>query len=396
MESLESEIKFLELFGLTLEGPDNSNRYKVFDENKKEVGFIQKKKLYNKNEKKGLDATYGYITKIETDSIIYENTRKIIDEENGFYYEFEVKREDGEKDSVNLSLRENAFLNIWSNEYGFIDFKLNYNSFYLNFKSKTDNFNVEEIVTADIEYPESENVHRGKEYTYTLSYCNKDQDIDKKIGRTTKSLFVKNNVNYPWKGNVIVKELYWQDNELKETIENEFNVPVTEVIKKHQMGIDAFKHFRYLVSKLIPTQQELIGVMLKKRGVKEYPFALFIEEYKPNIDLHIYDAVYDITEELKLCIKNQTIAKINGSLEDQFNNHCGFLIHNNEQKEDFVDESIPVRCYLHKGYYEWDEKYIYRYNNEEIVILYDIANKKVINDKNEINNLLNDNKKKMK
>ena len=43
--------------------------------------------------------------------------------------------------------------------------EIDYKSFFLNFKSKTDNFNIEEIVTVDIEYPESENVHRGKEYT---------------------------------------------------------------------------------------------------------------------------------------------------------------------------------------------------------------------------------------
>ena len=76
MESLESELKFLELFGLTLEGPDNSNRYKVFDENKKEVGFIQKKKLHNKNVKKGRVATFGYVTEIETDNIIFKILRK--------------------------------------------------------------------------------------------------------------------------------------------------------------------------------------------------------------------------------------------------------------------------------------------------------------------------------
>ena len=38
--SIDFERKLLDLLGYTIIGPDNSNRYKIFD-NSKEVGFIQ-------------------------------------------------------------------------------------------------------------------------------------------------------------------------------------------------------------------------------------------------------------------------------------------------------------------------------------------------------------------
>ena len=52
LDTIKSEQKLLDLLGYTAIGPDNQNRYLIFDEKGQEVGFIQRKRIHKRKEKK--------------------------------------------------------------------------------------------------------------------------------------------------------------------------------------------------------------------------------------------------------------------------------------------------------------------------------------------------------
>ena len=58
--NLEKEIRLVELLGYNIVGPDGSNRWLIVDEEQNKVGYIQYKKLYNGNPKKGYTTVFGY------------------------------------------------------------------------------------------------------------------------------------------------------------------------------------------------------------------------------------------------------------------------------------------------------------------------------------------------
>ena len=170
--SIDFERKLLDLLGYTIIGPDNSNRYKIFD-NSKEVGFIQYKKLYFQNKKKGYPDLYGYVIHIDSKDIILDNTRKIYDtflfknENNTYSYSFDIKRNDNDLDHVEITISDFFEIVIWSKEYGHMSFSINDNGLFLNYKSMTDNYNIEEVIVY------RNNNKNLDEYTYQIKYCNK-------------------------------------------------------------------------------------------------------------------------------------------------------------------------------------------------------------------------------
>lgn len=281
--NLKNEKKLVELLGYNLIGPDNSNRWSIVDENNIQVGFIQYKKLFNKNSKKGIPVTFGYCGTIDSSDISCKFTRKLKDNcsetlDDYFTYEFEVKRENGNTDTVEICMGEYPRINMWSKEYGFTDFYVNYEGLYLNFKSKTENFNTEETIV----------FKPNKEYTYQISYCKKEFNLDseKESGITTRIIrgIYEPYFQEPNKLNLI--ETTWINGKLRTNRKNEVIGTVEEMAMKHQMGVEAFNHFRYLINQILPVKKDIISTVLNDEIVKEYGLSLFISDLeKENIKL---------------------------------------------------------------------------------------------------------------
>ena len=86
-----------------------------------------------------------------------------------------------------MNIGDYPSLTIWSKKYGFINFNIHYQGhegLFLNFKSKTDNFNIEEVLIYKNINNEYDDV---QEYVYQIGYCNKDHELSDEnyIGRTT-------------------------------------------------------------------------------------------------------------------------------------------------------------------------------------------------------------------
>ncbi len=262
INEMNSEIKFIELLNYELVGPDNSNRCVILDENKNNIGYIQKKKIHNKNIKKNLPAVYGYITNIDSDLIKLSRTRKIESQNNLYssnhdYYEFEIKVSETEYANIRLDMGElNRSITIWSEEYGYINFEVTKERLFLNYKSETDNYNIEETVIV-------EDNKMSNSYTYDISYCNKDCDIDNQ-SKSLSIMFKKEKYNVATP--LIIRQLEFKNNMSGEDYCMKCEGTIEESILKHEMGLDSLNHFKYLMNKIIPliNIEDLISSLKRK------------------------------------------------------------------------------------------------------------------------------------
>ena len=274
MGTMESELKFLNLFGfriVELQGYNNT-RWNILDENDNVVGTIQKKKIHNKNKHKGTHAVFGYVTNIDNGFISCKKLTKINNNEgkgtydNPYYYEFTVKRGE-DTDTINLDLDETPSITIWSKEYGYMSFSLSYDKLFTNFKSKTENFNTEEVIVYEWDNRDKESYGDYKrEYTYQLAYCDKSiplTDSDSK-GRTTREISAKYSPHYQRQNQIELQEITWINGKLRTNRKNTYDGTVEEVVERQQMGIEAMSHFRHILNSILPVKQDIMSVMLAR------------------------------------------------------------------------------------------------------------------------------------
>lgn len=272
------------MLGYNLIGPDNSNRWLIIDENNNKVGFIQYKKLFNENAKKGYSKTYGYHMELDSKDIYYKGTRKIenvsgkISFDSRFSYELDIKRENGNIDHIDINVGDYPNLTLWSKKYGFMNFKVDYEGLYLNFKSKTENFNTEEVLVYKTDGDKVSN--HSKEYYYQLRYCDKCIELNDENLKGIKIREITG-TSTPYQQNYNEMKLVentWINGKLRTNIENIVVGNVEEMVVKHGMGIDAFKHFGLLINQILPFKQEVISVMLENHLCKREELSLFIPE----------------------------------------------------------------------------------------------------------------------
>ena len=70
----------------------------------------------------------------------------------------------------------------------------------------------------------------------------------------------------------------WINGKLRTNKENIVVGNVEEMVVKHGMGIDVFKHFRFLINQILPFKQDVVSVMLENSLCKREELSLFIPE----------------------------------------------------------------------------------------------------------------------
>lgn len=282
--NLEKEKRLIELLGYSLVGPDASNRWLIVDENQNQVGYIQYKKLHNGNSKKEYSKIFGYHTFINSSNIVCKFLRQLNDKDGKIIdstdcsYSFDIKRDNQETDHVEMNIRDFPSLTVWSEKYGFIDFKVDYQGLYLNLKSKTDKFNIEEVLiyrNIDDEY------HDNKKYVYQIRYCKKDLELsDYNLkGRTTREI---SGTQYN-ENQLRIAEKTWVGGNLRTNRESVVEGTIEEMATKHQIGIDCFSHFRFLINQIIPFNEDVISVIVNDDKVKQNNLSIFFPDYEKEI-----------------------------------------------------------------------------------------------------------------
>lgn len=263
VHNLDHEERFIDLLGYELIGPDNSNRWIIKNGNEI-VGFIQYKKLVNKSKKN--PAIYGYVTEINSKDILYKCIRKNNNEFIKFLYEFDVKRNNDHLDHVEISINDSISIDVWSNKQH-IDFKIDNNELFLSFPSTTDNFNIKEVV-------EYKNSDMNKEYLYQITYSKKNQSNFK----TTLEISGRSNKCLQHIGQIELYELSWIDNKLRERKSCNVLGTVEEMLVRHEMGIESFKYFRFLINQILPFKKEIFLSFLSEEMIKKFNLYEFVPD----------------------------------------------------------------------------------------------------------------------
>lgn len=270
MHNIDYEMKLLDLLGYNLIGPNNSNRWIITDKDNNQVGYIQYKKVYKGNKKKEYQKEFAYIMFIDSKEIVFNNTRKVSNDGNNYSYMFDIKRENSINDHVELDIIDinNMHLCIWSKEYGFSSLKIDYDGLYVYFKSKTDNFNIEEVVS----YSNTNDYLAN--YFYQIKYCKKNRKLSDNRYVTTREIGgYSNGVN-----RLNIFERVWNSKYLIKDNNFDTNGSIEEMINMHEMGILAFSHYRYLLNKILPFDKDIIDEVITSEIVDNNDLSLFINK----------------------------------------------------------------------------------------------------------------------
>lgn len=280
--NIEHEQRLIELLGYNLIGPDRSNRWLITNEENQEVGFIQYKKLYNKNTKKNRPATFGYQTIIESSEVTYQLVREINNPTNyitinkKYFYKLGVKRENDTIDHLEINMEDNPSLKLYSKQYGDINFEVDDERMHLSFQSSTENFNIEESI---IFRPNKEHgQEKIKEYIYQIRYCAKEKALSDEKSVTVREIRGTYNPKYHEPNHITISELTWVNGYIKTYIKNEVIGTIEEMVAKHQMGIDAFNYFRLLINQILPFKEDIIYELLNDELIEERELSIFIKE----------------------------------------------------------------------------------------------------------------------
>lgn len=265
---LEQEMSFLRLLGYGAIGPDDTGKFYIVNKKKKPVGTIRYKKLQKENTKKGIQAVYGYVMKIDNGKINCFKIREEMEENSN--YVFEIKRKNQRIDQVNLSFGDTPSVTVLSPICGYIHFSISNHKLLCHFKNENENYNFEEKVGVEFDKDMAT-------YSYESKFEKKDDLLE--TNECNISFAYNPNLEFPlyiqekYNLNGILSEKVFYDNN-KSTLE--------EAIKKHEFGINTFTYLRYLLEKILPFKEDLIATFLESIEELEPIMALFVPDLISN------------------------------------------------------------------------------------------------------------------
>lgn len=283
--SIKSEIQFIELLGYEVVGPDHSNHWIIFDENHKEVGFIQYKKLCKGNKAKYIPDTFGYLMEIDSDKIRIsrekvfgsEKKKNLVPDLDAYEYKFYIKRKNGNDDYVVLNMGSHPSLTISSDIYGPITFEIDNHLFHVNYQRDTGSFHTEERILYQYTI-DSETEIDTQRYMYDFKLWPKEAEEKSNV----KELNVEYIATYEHilDRKVLKKSEYqWIDDRILWSEDTIVDDDILEVIRRRKTAHEAFQYFQYFVGIILPFQGDVIENMLKRVEITSDVIRIFI----PNI-----------------------------------------------------------------------------------------------------------------
>ena len=295
---IRKELCLLGLFGYGLNIDFVKNICFVVKDGKT-VGTIKYKKIHHQNKKKNLPAVYGYVVDIDSDDISCHYTRN--EDDDNLYFEFDVLNKGVKNSHVELSLDDTISLTIWNEKYGFFDFNLDKKHIYFSFPSKTDNFKIKETVSYGFC---DDNVNNSaKEYYYQIDFCKGDSNINLNTNHEGTSLQIcgKDYIEEYYADRVDITQRKFVAGKL--TDKNDVRVlgTASEMLREHGMGIDSFNHFRYLLDKILPFDNDLIEYIIKTKDFA-YFLEAFADDFKAIRSGYVLEKNKEINISLFFCI----------------------------------------------------------------------------------------------
>ena len=114
----------------------------------------------------------------------------------------------------------------------------------------------------------------NKEYLYQITYSKKNQSNFK----TTLEISGRSNKYLQHIGQIELYELSWIDNKLRESKSCNVLGTVEEMLVRHEMGIESFKHFRFLINQILPFKKEIFLSFLSEEMIKKFNLYEFVPD----------------------------------------------------------------------------------------------------------------------
>lgn len=280
--NIEKEERLINLLGYHLSGPDASNRWIIWDsaEKNETYGFIQYKKLHGGQQSKGIPKVFGYYMLINSPKIKCGFTRELRgDNYSNEYdvYKLEItNRSKDDVDYVELMMGNHPSIIVRSAKYGYIDFHIDHTGMLcVSFGSSTENYNLKEV----IHFSNKEN---SKYYVYHLEYCKKNHQLSDtnpkwKTTREIRGVEVEKN-------KLALSSRTWVHGHLRMNEACTVSGTLEEMITMHEMGKDAFKHFRSIIKKIIPGKGDILSKIVTQNIIEGYDLSIFFSDSKKSVN----------------------------------------------------------------------------------------------------------------
>ena len=247
--NIKSEYMLIDLLGYKLSQYSKNNKCLIWDYHTI-VGYIRYKKLTKNNKKKNKKNIYGYT--LEIDSLKYHTKRIRRETDNSYSYNIGVKHNDS-INHLNIDFNpDNPHLSFYCKEYGQVLYEKRDNYIHFSYKSKTDNYNIEESVTIDLD-------QIGQYYEYNINYRNNSHKVN-----TISFVAGKSDDS-----NLLMKQSIFQNGKLKGTDAAIVNGSIEDIIEKHQLAILSFNHFKYVLSHILPFDNEKLFELLGMNNIED-------------------------------------------------------------------------------------------------------------------------------
>ena len=273
--NIENEKKLVDLLGCKITDANGSNRWTILDKDNNKVGYIQYRKIYGGNKKKGYAKIYGYHTVINSPTFAYDTKRLANDikgniiEEEDCSYSIDIKNENGNLDRVEICTGSLPSLFYNSEKHGCMTFKIDFDGMHVSFDSETENYYISEVLN----YRNLDEHPNQNEYTYFIKHSRKDPQTGKKGVETLREISgTQSNDD----GIIVISEQKWIAGEMKVNQKCYVESNVEEMALKHKMGMDCFSHFRFLINQILPFNREIISFIVSSDIVRENNLSMFL------------------------------------------------------------------------------------------------------------------------
>ena len=249
---IESEIRFLALFGYHVISLGDDMGYQVLDQINIPIGSIHRVELPSAKENKQIPL-FGYCIQVESKSIQYYAIREPYKEVE--QYEFNLQ--DKSKTYVLLKLGEKPQITLWSKKCGYMDFRMDAHHMLLNCENQIDDLKIEHTISV-------KSFEDKKSYDYGISFCSSKKQMHSATDRTTSI------VGFSQKENCLSGHiLKWNGNSILKDTSFPIEGTALEAIQNHREGLYYFNQFRNVLNQLIPFQKEVFALLLEEVDIQD-------------------------------------------------------------------------------------------------------------------------------
>ena len=223
-------------------------------------------------------------------------------------YQFTISFDKNTCYKVTLDLSNEPFINISTYEGKMLGcLILNKDILTLELLTDTDNYNVRESLTVKVE-EDIKYIHKGLAYLYDIAFAPYSESLTFKNYQDTQIYSLKASripsSNATLENSVCITTSIW-NGQKEESIKEVVPGTISEIVAKNELALFTFDRFHHLISKIVPSEKDVITSLANCKGDLPYPMALFIPTLLPEMDLSMYDSVITVNNKIKLGLNKE-------------------------------------------------------------------------------------------